>query len=127
MAIKVHWYDDDQSILVYTLYFPWTVQDLCQVIREGYDISHNNSHDLFLIFDFTYGRQIPKDFLSTINIMDEHYQDNVTKRIIVKPNVMLFLAYGLIKRVAPHLTKGIYFVETMEEALQEIYELQQQS
>ena len=116
MGVQVYWHDEDQRILVYSVTSPWNLEDLYDGLEQGGKLGEETSPE-YIIYDVTASDSLPQGFFSSLRLMQQAYLNTINLRVLVGAQGVVKSVFGVIKRIAPNLTRTIVLAPTMETAV----------
>ncbi|MEL6150255.1 MAG: hypothetical protein AAFR56_11585 [Chloroflexota bacterium] len=116
MGISVRWWDDSETILIYTFVSPWTVEDIYSVFAVS-DGLVDNAGTFSIVFDVSKGLRFPPDLLSAVDFLRQRARNDVHVRVFVGDQKYPRMFVNIIRQFVPQLKQNVYFVDNVEEAV----------
>lgn len=116
MPICVRWYDPEETIQVFEVVAPWSVDDIYSAVDKGYQMSQHKPY-FDIIYDLRRSQSIPTNFRSSISYMSRMKQPQVGMRVVIGMGRLIPLILALVRALKPDLIAGIHTADTPEDSL----------
>lgn len=119
MKIKIHWGNDQQSLLYYTFEVGWDWKDMYDAFAQARELMETVDHPVNIIMDLSHVSLIPKGALAKIRwAFESPKQKNVGLTVVVTPSSFIKSMIDLGTKIWGKTAKqwSVAFVTTLEEA-----------
>lgn len=121
MPIYAKWYDSEKKIVIQHFEGRWHLDEFYQNIENTRAMIDSVAHTVDLIIDMTHQTYTP----ITTRWLEQNMQESVNKTVILKADSFLAELVKISRSFLPERFKGVYFVDTIDEALEIINNHQQ--
>ncbi len=123
MPINIVWEDDEKTILRMILSGKWTLEEFHDGFSETLTLYRSVPHDIDLIIDARRNQTNMLNIISSLGRLDADTRPNHRSVTVVGINPMLRVVGSASLKIAPHLSRNLGFVETVEDARARILQL----
>lgn len=117
MAVEVIWDDEHKTVIRHIYRGFTTVDDYLRATDLIYEMACLvPEHTVDVILDRREVRSTPSVLLRVMRYADQHLPPNLGLSVIIKPSMFTRVIVDMGRRLAPSLTREVYFAETLEEA-----------
>lgn len=117
MDIKLSWYDDNKTILVYIIEGQWDWQVLYNVYQQGLLLKRSVAHRVDVIVDIRASGRLPQDCISHARMIAHEQPPNGGISIIVTQDRFVHILYQAARRIDGQIRDYFRIASTPEEAL----------
>jgi hypothetical protein len=117
MPVRVEWYDEAKTTVLYTIEGKWTWDELYPEYEKAIAMEKAQSHRVDVLIDMRECRYFPMNLLTHVQHISDKQPDNIGLSIIVSPNRFLNTLYDAGSRFHPNIKRYFVITSTMEQAL----------
>ncbi len=117
MPITLHWEHEEKHILRCNMIGQWTSQELLDGIEAGQHYFTSTSHTVHLIIDWSQNTHKPTRIIEFARRAEAYTPPNLGLLVVVGANAFIQSLMLVVQKLAPHTTRHLYYVDTIEEAL----------
>lgn len=118
MPVNVFWDNDEKTIIRAVYEGKLTAEDYYRAIDQVVDLMKSVSHEVHNIYHRKQIRSAPRNLLQIMQYAQQRLPKNIGLRIVIGGNQVTRTFVNIGRVIAPHLTEGAYFVDSVEEAHQ---------
>jgi hypothetical protein len=123
MLTKVDWYDADKTIVIQVYEGKLTGEDLLKSSELTYDLYNSVKREIYIIGDFSKLKGIPGSILPAMKEIEQKNYSNKSVSFIIAASTYIAALGQIVKTLMPHVMEDMYFVSSIEVALQKINEM----
>ena len=112
MTIHITWYDDNRTIVLYTLYRDWTLDDVIRATKE-FD-ANLDGQPLYYMLDMREAGLLPDGLLAERNVLFRHFNTPGVLVVTVGANRLVQWLADMLRRMG--ITIDIRFADSCEQA-----------
>ncbi|PJF20826.1 MAG: hypothetical protein CUN56_14205 [Phototrophicales bacterium] len=120
MGIKVHWENQERTIIRQVLKGRWTVEEYLHSAEKIYKLLNGLPHIVHLIIDARESDGIPANFLSIARQLDQLVANNQGLVLAIIPDPHSRTIVQAARRIAPKATRDLHYVDHLSDAYQMI-------
>lgn len=120
MPVDANWANDDHTIIVLRMMFPWTWNEFYTQNKHVQEMFENSVHPVDLIIDTTVtkdGSRLPENAFSHFSQLRRNNHPRQRLTIMVSKSTLAVYVSRIIQRMNPNATGKFHLVKTMDEAL----------
>jgi hypothetical protein len=114
------WDDDEHTILRQTVTGKWTQEEYQAMYEEMLVLYRSVPHDIDLIIDVSQNQTNPLGMLYSMNSNDRKVEPNHRSVTLVGSNTIIRVVANVAMKIAPNMSRGLYFADTLDEAYAQI-------
>lgn len=123
MSVTLHWYDAEETILIYNFDDNWTWDEFVKVDAPIWNMVNLADKRVDLILDMTPVEQFPIGLPPVMHRTGKRGESSkVGLVIIVDIPAIAQILYGVFRRIYPKSATHYRFTDTLSQALQQIEE-----
>ena len=123
MLTKVDWYDVEKTIVIQVYEGKLEGNDLLKSSELTYDLYNSVKREIYIIGDFRQLKGIPSSILPAMKAIEQKNYANKSVSFIIAASTYIGGLGNIVKTLMPHVMEDMYFVPTIEVALQTIAEM----
>ncbi len=123
MPINIVWEDDEKTIIRISVSGKWTLKEFNDCFDVLVKLYSSTSNKVDMIVDARKNQTNMLNAISSLGRMDRSTHPNHRSITIVGSNPILRVVGNISQRVAPHISRNLGFVDTIEEAHARILQL----
>ncbi|MCU0499704.1 MAG: hypothetical protein MUF87_20325 [Anaerolineae bacterium] len=116
MAVKVFWDNDEKTIIRAVYEGKLSAEDYYRAIDQVVTMMKSVSHEVHNIYHREQIRSAPRNILQIMQYAHQRLPNNLGLRIVIGGNQVTRTFVNVGRVIAPHLTEGTYFVDSVAEA-----------
>jgi hypothetical protein len=109
MTVRVSWYDQDETIILYTFGHDWAWTDYYPAFEMAVEMEHSKDHRVDVIVDYQLPTQVPPGLLDNLRtiVADQPMHQNFS--VLVSSHHVAVMMLGAAANIIPTL-RGLYRV-----------------
>jgi hypothetical protein len=116
MAVTVEWGNEAKTIIVATIDWPWTWDELGAAWKTNTDMMTSVSHTVNVFAVGKTSRFPVGNILNNLSHITRHVPDNLGLAVVVTDNRFQEVINTILFKLSPRLSKTGHIVHTLEEA-----------
>ena len=120
MPVAMDWETPERKVIRITFMGTWDVNDVHRLITKRNSMMECVHHQVHQILDLTASTASPNNLLSVIGRIELPTEQKGSLVIVVNASTYIKSVAGIMQKMAPHVFKGVHFLNSVEEAYAEI-------
>lgn len=116
MPIYAEWDNSNHTIIRIHVHDPWKIEEYFEGTDHAHVLMSTVAHPVHLLYDLTDSFNVPRDLLSSLRRIDQHFVPPQGLTICVKTPLYLKAVMQMGIRVFPRLGHNLFFIETLQDA-----------
>jgi hypothetical protein len=117
MAVEVCWYDDDETIILYSFSPNWTWAEFYPVFEKALAMEHSVDHRVDVILDYQVPYMIPPGLIDNLRVIVAKQPPNLHVSVLVTRQYVAVMMFRAMGNIIPILRSHFRIVATLPEAL----------
>lgn len=117
MAVTSGWYDDEQTIMLYTFTGAWTWEELYPAYQQAIQMENSVPYRVYVILDMRQSRRIPPAALTHLKSITDHQPDNLGVSVFVTTDRFSHALYEMGSKLYSRIRDYFEVAATLEDAL----------
>ncbi len=124
MAVTIDWGNDEKNIIIATVEWPWTWDELAITWKTGVEMIESVPHDVYMIAVAKTTRFPVGNILSNLTGMTKHVPRNIGLAIMVTDNKFQEAINNIFFKLSPGLRQKGRVVSNLDKAFALVAELE---
>jgi hypothetical protein len=116
MPILIEWRNDEKNVIITTIEWPWTWDELSSAWKTGVEMMESVSHDVHMIAVLKSTRFPVGNILSNLTGVTKHVPENIGLAIAVSENRFQQAINTIFFKLSPRLSHKGHVVSNLETA-----------
>jgi hypothetical protein len=116
MPLSLQWDDEEHTILRQTVSGRWTQEEYQAMYEDMVVLYRSVPHDIDLIIDVSKNETNPLGMLYSMNSNERKVEPNHHSVTLVGSNTIIRVVANVASKIAPNMSRGLYFADTLDEA-----------
>ena len=117
MAIEVTWYDEAQTVMLWTYTGQWTWHDYENARTQSRSLVGQSKNPIYVIADFRASRLLPNNALSNFRNSYDSADYEFILAVIVAKSLWFESMIGALRRLYPQLGKKVQLAHSLDDAI----------
>lgn len=120
MPVAMDWDSPERTVIRVTFMDNWSVDDVHRMLTKRNSMMECVHHQVHQILDLTASTASPNNLLSVIGRIELPTEQKGSLVLIVNASSYIKSVAGIMQKMAPHVFKGVHFMNSVEDAYAEI-------